>query len=161
MSGVPHTHMHQNLSSSTSSWRPIPSPTRSRFSVFQTAQGWSWPVARHSSRAMPLSFRRAAWLSRLFHFSCHSAFLAVAGEVSRATLVSRKLCLDGSRFRAAVCPWSRCRVSVTCFLRSAFVITVLRMSGGGGTREGIKAVHRCGFDAASGIPIKWNIRQNT
>ena len=79
----------------------LPSPTQSRFSVFQTAQGWSWRVARHSLGAMPLSLHRAAWLPRLFHCSCHSVILAMAGEVSRATLVSRKLLLDGSCFWAA------------------------------------------------------------
>ena len=108
----------------------LPFPARSLFSVLQTVQGWSWPVARHSSGAMPLSFHQSAWLSRLFHCSCHSVVLAMSGDVSSAALVSRKLRLDGSRFWEVVCPWSRCRVSMTCFLRSAFVITVLRMLGG-------------------------------
>ena len=30
-----------------------PSPTRRRFRAFQTAQGWSWPVARHPLGVMP------------------------------------------------------------------------------------------------------------
>ena len=76
----------------------LPLPTRSLFKVFQTAQGWSWPVARHSSGTMPLSLHRAAWFSRLFNCSSHFVVLAMSGDVSSASLVSRKLRLDGSHF---------------------------------------------------------------
>ena len=132
MSGVPHTHMHRRLLSSTFSWEPCTFLRRLEVCSVSSRQPkvglGRWQGIPPG--AMPLSFHRAAWLSKLFHFSFHSAILAVAGEVSRATLLSRKLRLDGSCFRAAVCPWSRCRVSVPCFLRSAFVLLFCGCQGG-------------------------------
>ena len=80
-----------------------PSPTRRRFRVFQTAQGWSWPVARCSSGMMPLSVQRVVWLPRLFHCLCHSVILAADGVVSSSAVVSKKLLLDMSRFWGAEC----------------------------------------------------------
>ena len=107
-----------------------PSPTRRRFRVFQTVQGWSWPVARHSSGVMPLSVHWVVWLPRLFHWLCHSVILAAGGVVSSSAVASRKLLLDLSRFWGAVCSWSKCRLSLACFVRSALAMTALRMPGG-------------------------------
>ena len=85
----------------------LPSPTRSRFRVFQTAQGWSCPVARHSSGVIPLSSHWVVWLPRLLHFFCHTVVLATVGVVSRALVVSRKLLLELNRFWVAECSWRR------------------------------------------------------
>ena len=71
------------------------------------------------------------------------------GVVSRATLVSRKLLLEWSRFWAEEYLWSRCWVTMACFVRSTSVVTVLRRSGGEDAREAIKAVCRCGFEATT------------
>ena len=111
----PHTHASEVLKFHlTSSWRPCiflhqlkvcsVSSTQSKVGF---GRWWGIPPGQC------LYFHWAAWLSRLFHFSCYSAILAVNGEVSRGTLVSRKLRLDGSHFRTAVCPWGSCLVSVT------------------------------------------------
>ena len=108
----------------------LPSPTRSRFRVFQTPQGWSCPVVRHSSGVMPLSSHWVVWLPRLLHFFCHSVVLATVGVVSRALVVSRKLLLELNRFWVAECSWRRCRWPLACFVRSACVATALRISGG-------------------------------
>ena len=151
MSGVCHTCMHPRLLSSTSSWIPWLAPCftnsksvqclpKSPRLVLVGGKAFLWGNA---------SLHRSDWLSWLFHCSCGSEIQATAGEVSRATLVSRKLLLDGSYFRAAVCPWSKFQVSLTCFLCSAFVVTFLWMSRRGYVRGGIKAEHGCGFDASS------------
>ena len=129
--GSPHTHASEDANVHFfMDALQRPSPTRRRFRVFQTAQGWSWPVVRHSSGVTPLSAHRVVWLPRLFHWLYHSAILAAGGVVSSSAVASRKLLLDLSRFWGAECLWSECRLSLACFVRSALAVTALRMSGG-------------------------------
>ncbi|KAJ8333717.1 hypothetical protein SKAU_G00410360 [Synaphobranchus kaupii] len=66
--------------------------------------------------------RSSIWFGQVI-----SVILASVGVVSSTSVVSRKLLLELSRFWAAECSWSEWRLSLACFVRSAFVMTALRM----------------------------------
>ncbi len=105
------THTYLKLLFSISSWTPAASFTDPQaVSVFHTAQGWSWPVARHLSGVMPLSIHWVVWLPRPVVLPFSNPHASV-GVVSSATVVSRKLLQYLSHFWTAECSWSECRLS--------------------------------------------------